>query len=177
MINQPEVVANYNNGMGGVDLLDQYMSYYRIFIKSRKWTLRLIFHFIDMAICASYFEYKDSCKKFKVEKKNILKFIDFKLNLGRCMTQINQVENWKRGRPLTESLENISTSPSRYKTQPISDVRFDGIEHWPLHDDAKNSSRCKNGDCTKRTQIHCSKCGVHLCITKDINCFINFHKK
>lgn len=46
---------------GGVDLLDQYMSYYRIFIKFRKWTLRVIFHFIDLAMCASFLEYRNTC--------------------------------------------------------------------------------------------------------------------
>ena len=52
LIQQPEIIDKYNNGMGGVDLLDQLLSYYRIFIKSKKWTLRFIFHFIDLAVCA-----------------------------------------------------------------------------------------------------------------------------
>ncbi|XP_049964400.1 piggyBac transposable element-derived protein 1-like [Schistocerca serialis cubense] len=34
-IDQPEIVKCYNHGMGGVDLFDQLMSYYRIFIKSK----------------------------------------------------------------------------------------------------------------------------------------------
>lgn len=35
-VNRPEIISLYNSGMGGVDLLDQLISYYRIFIKSKK---------------------------------------------------------------------------------------------------------------------------------------------
>lgn len=48
-IEQPEIIGLYNKSMGGVDIHDQLVSFYRIFIKSRKWTLRLIFHSFDMA--------------------------------------------------------------------------------------------------------------------------------
>jgi Transposase IS4 len=34
-VQQPEVIRLYNESMGGVDLLDQLISYYRIFIKPR----------------------------------------------------------------------------------------------------------------------------------------------
>lgn len=43
-VERPEVVRKYNHAMGGVDLLDQLMSYYRTFIKSKKWTLRYSMH-------------------------------------------------------------------------------------------------------------------------------------
>ena len=43
LIEQPEIVDAYNNDMGRVDLLDQLRSYYRIFLKSKKLTLRVIF--------------------------------------------------------------------------------------------------------------------------------------
>lgn len=36
--------------MCGVDKLDQIPSYYRIFIKYKKWTLRIIAHAVDLAI-------------------------------------------------------------------------------------------------------------------------------
>ena len=85
----PEIIRKYNQSMGGVDLFDQYMSYYRIFIKSRKWTLRVIFHFVDVAVCASYIEYKNNCEKMKIPKNKIMTLIDFKLKLGWCLTKVN----------------------------------------------------------------------------------------
>lgn len=52
-VERPEVIKLYNESMGGVDKIDQLMAYYRIFIKSKKWTLPMIFHEIDMAISNS----------------------------------------------------------------------------------------------------------------------------
>ncbi|KAJ8889095.1 hypothetical protein PR048_008589 [Dryococelus australis] len=38
-VERPEVIKSYSKNMGGVDKLYQLVSYYRIMIKSRKWTL------------------------------------------------------------------------------------------------------------------------------------------
>ena len=38
-VKRPEVIKCYNMSMGGVDKLDFLVSIYRIFIKSRNWTL------------------------------------------------------------------------------------------------------------------------------------------
>jgi hypothetical protein len=53
-VEQPEVIKLYNKSMGGMDKIDQLIAYYRIFLKSKKWTLRMVFHAIDMAICNSW---------------------------------------------------------------------------------------------------------------------------
>ena len=49
----PSAVLEYNKSMGGVDKLDFLLSLYRIHIKSKKWTLRVIFHFVDLAVVTS----------------------------------------------------------------------------------------------------------------------------
>lgn len=47
----PNVVSMYNRCMGGVDIFDQLMEYYRTYIKTKKWTLKkVILHFMDAAI-------------------------------------------------------------------------------------------------------------------------------
>ncbi|KAL3196099.1 hypothetical protein MRX96_053997 [Rhipicephalus microplus] len=45
LVKQPEVIAKYNRSMGGVDKMDFLLSLYRTKIRSKKWTLRAIFHF------------------------------------------------------------------------------------------------------------------------------------
>ena len=67
--NCPLSIIQYNHSMGGVNLLDFLMSLYRIHIKSRKWTLRVIFHFIDLCVVVSYQMYIRDCKLSKVDKK------------------------------------------------------------------------------------------------------------
>lgn len=56
-VERPEVIKLYNKIMGGVDKIDQLIAYFGIFLKSKKWILRMIFHAIDMAICNSWLEY------------------------------------------------------------------------------------------------------------------------
>jgi hypothetical protein len=43
-VNWPEIVKYYNYGMGRFDLLDQLISFNRIFYKSKKLTLRVFMH-------------------------------------------------------------------------------------------------------------------------------------
>uniref|UniRef100_A0A2S2NID8 PiggyBac transposable element-derived protein 1 n=2 Tax=Schizaphis graminum TaxID=13262 RepID=A0A2S2NID8_SCHGA len=81
-IEQPEVIKMYNKSMGGVDKIDQLIAYYRIFIKSKKWTLRMMFHAIDMACCNSWLEYLKDCDQFKIKKKDRMDLLNFKLRLA-----------------------------------------------------------------------------------------------
>lgn len=74
-VNRPEVISLYNNGMGGVDLLDQLISYYRVFIRSRKWALRVIFHFMDFAVCSSWIEHRSRKRRHSEEQNK--RFIAF----------------------------------------------------------------------------------------------------
>jgi Transposase IS4 len=51
-VQQPEVIQPYGYGYGWSSFLDQLISFYRIFMKSKKWTIRVISHFSDFAVCA-----------------------------------------------------------------------------------------------------------------------------
>lgn len=53
---RPEVIKDYNHCMGGVDKLDFLITLYRTFIRSRKWTLRMFTHAIDLACANSWLE-------------------------------------------------------------------------------------------------------------------------
>ncbi|XP_029347808.1 piggyBac transposable element-derived protein 2-like, partial [Acyrthosiphon pisum] len=54
----PFVVKEYNHFMGGVDLLDGLIGRYKIKLRSRKWYIRLWYHFIDVSIVNSWLLYK-----------------------------------------------------------------------------------------------------------------------
>lgn len=53
-IERPEIVQLYNKSMGGVDKMDQLISSYRTFIRSNKWTLRMVCHVFDVAVANSW---------------------------------------------------------------------------------------------------------------------------
>jgi hypothetical protein len=63
--------------MGGVDLLDQLISTYRILIRSKKWTLRMIMHFIDFTLVNSWIEYRKDCVSNGIPKKEELDLLSF----------------------------------------------------------------------------------------------------
>ena len=57
-IQAPPMLAGYNKYMGGVDKSNQMKSYYGLNRKSKRWTLRLIWHFINIAAVNAYCLYK-----------------------------------------------------------------------------------------------------------------------
>jgi hypothetical protein len=173
-VQQPEVIQLYNDCMGGVDLLDQLISYYRIFIKSRKWTLRVVSHFIDFAVCASWIQYKNTLTAKHVDKNEILDLLNFRLTLAKEMTSVKSGIR-KRGRPPSESQNESPQSSKTWDKRPLPMVQFDSIDHIPDYD--QNVARCKNTKCIYKSHIFCGKCNVHLCLNKDRNCFRAFHTK
>ena len=57
-ITRPCLIDIYNDNMGGVDKLYHMIALYRIKTRTKKWTDRLIFHFVDFALVNAWLEYK-----------------------------------------------------------------------------------------------------------------------
>ncbi|XP_025407032.1 piggyBac transposable element-derived protein 3-like [Sipha flava] len=76
-VERPEIVKLYNASMGGVDKSDQMISLYRTFIKSRKWTLRMIFHAFDLVASNSWLQYKKEAEELLLPKKKFWIFYIF----------------------------------------------------------------------------------------------------
>ena len=58
IVNKPSAIVDYNKYMGGVDHFDQMIKYYEFIQKSQKWTRKMIFYLIQMAIHNSFVLYK-----------------------------------------------------------------------------------------------------------------------
>lgn len=178
-VQRPEIVKLYNHSMGGVDLLDQMISLYRIYIRSRKWTLRLIFHAVDFTIANSWFEYKKDCARLNIPKKAQLGLLDFRLQLAECLAKVGNRVQAKRGRPSSGTPEVVRkrAMKNNEEIRPLSDIQHDSVDHLPHLDGSKEGKRCKNEKCGKKTHFFCDKCHVHLCLKKERNCFVSYHRK
>ncbi|GBM04632.1 hypothetical protein AVEN_75587-1 [Araneus ventricosus] len=108
-------------------------------------------------------------------KKNLPTMSQFRDELAFVLCNKGTSKETKRGRPST--LEDELQS-KRKKASPAppppKDIRTDGAEHWPT---VGGSLWCKYPKCKGYSTISCSKCGVNLCLNKNNNCFVNYHKE
>lgn len=182
-VERPEIVRLYNKSMGGVDKIDQLISFYRIFIKSKKWTMRLIMHAFDLVVSNCWLIYKNDAKQLNTPQNKVLDLLHFRLQLARELIEFNFKK--KAGRPKKFDADFLpKTSPSTTKKPrtdsviPPEHIRYDRTNHFPEVDQLKNPTKCKYPPCENRhrTHVRCIKCDIHLCLNSDRNCFLSFHK-
>lgn len=171
MIPCPQIIKDYNQHMGGVDLMDSFMGRHKIGMKSRKWKNRLFFHMLDMTAVNAWILHKRINKGRREYKQ--MRLIDFKLEVADVMFSYGSVEPNKRGRPTSlESLIQTKRSKPNSSNAPPKDIRLDKTDHWTIID---KKGRCKLPNCSGQTKMYCSKCKVNLCLTAEKNCFYNYH--
>lgn len=172
-VQRPNIVKEYNVHMGGVDKQDMLIELYRTDIKGKRYYLRIIFHFLDLATVNAWLLYRRHCEQLKIK---YMPLIDFKLNVAHGLLFSGDTVTKKRGRPPSSSTNTTSTPPPKriFTPRPVDDVRFDGIGHWPEH--LENKQRCKH--CIHSySRVQCEKCNMPLCFNKEKNCFKTFHCK
>lgn len=171
----PKVVSEYNRHMGGVDLLDSLNGLYRNRLRSKKWYFRLFTHFVDMTVVAAWLLYRRKVDQVG-EASNTLSLAAFKAEVASSLVLAGkQVGRAKRGRPSAELEVQLEEKRSRSHVAPAPsvDIRLDHVDHWPECTDDR--LRCKMPNCKGQSRTKCSKCGVHLCLSKSSNCFVKYH--
>jgi len=169
----PNMISKYNEKMGGVDHFDQMMEYYRTWLKTRKWPLKVILHLLDLSVTNSWFEYLEDCKINKLPKKKIKDLLQFRLEIGECLTMATPPP------PTCQDTEEDGEPPIKIRPPapiPGDDVRLDGYHHWPRAMDLKAPLSCRYKGCTNRSTVMCTKCKTFLCMSKGKMCFENYHQ-
>ncbi|XP_072142035.1 piggyBac transposable element-derived protein 3-like [Dermacentor andersoni] len=170
-VKRPAVVREYNRSMGGVDKTDFLISLYRTFIRSRKWTLRVITHFMNLSVTNSWLEYRRDAEVQGLREK--MDLLEFTLSVVESLAKAGSPDlPRKRGRPSSSPLQPLKRQNCTAQ-RPVYDVRYDQVGHWPLI--AEDQQRCKLEGCKGKPKTKCEKCKVHLCITSTKNCFKTFH--
>lgn len=175
---QPHCIKIYNKNMGGVDLADRYVSYYRTKIRTKKWTIRVFAHFLDLAVANAWIEYRNDCKLMDVAAKDILDQFEFKNRVAETLIRAHVDEMQEAVNEVEQDLEIGETAalPKRTKvtSMPPSEVRLDKYGHFPEHVPLKSQMRCRNQGCSGKTRVRCTKCDLFLCLLNR-NCFLDFH--
>ncbi|KAM3608708.1 uncharacterized protein V6R79_003454 [Siganus canaliculatus] len=161
-ISRPCVIREYNSKMGGVDLVDRMMSYYRMSGRTKKWTLRMLMHFTDLALANSWVLYCKDLPLNGTPKKNMMQFLQFRMKVA--MTFLAQSDN-----------DNSDFSERPVQAAPHISVRRKANAHLPEVVPSKNASRCRAKGCSGKSRVQCVTCKMFLCLQADRNCYAAFH--
>ncbi|CAK1579172.1 unnamed protein product [Parnassius mnemosyne] len=174
-VDAPRVVTSYNRYMGGVNVLDQSMEYYRTFIKTRKWTLKVILYFLDLAVVNSWRLYKCHSLAKGVLNNEIMDLMAFRFEIGESLLSTPDRDRREATPPsmLTEQASGIRKY--RPGTKPSEGKRYDGYDHLPIVDEITSPRCCRLESCSSRTKIRCRKCNIYLCLSRSNDCFYLYH--
>lgn len=111
-------------------------------------------------------------RQFELKLCSLLSAMSARLLRGRPMREWNMFNLWTN-KEKQQMLD--SNSPKQMKVPkktypPSADVRFDGIDHWPIQVERGLKRRCKLQGASD-TQMFCPKCKVNLCISTKKSCF------
>ncbi|CAB4023379.1 Hypothetical predicted protein [Paramuricea clavata] len=160
---KPAVISLYNKYMNGVDVNDQYRSYYPVGAQSKKWWKYLAWFFVNISIVNGFI-----LQNLQTDRRRRLKHLDFRLALARQL--ISTYNGYKK----------ISSAPSgRKKDVPVG-------RNVKGHSLVKSSERKRAcGMCSKAGRkrasgrtfesiYKCAQCNVNLC--RERACFMEWHQ-
>ncbi|KAL1440946.1 hypothetical protein MTO96_008992 [Rhipicephalus appendiculatus] len=173
----PEAILQYNKFMGGVDKLDFVMALYPMKAKTRKWPVRVICHFVSLALANSWLEYVRDASDQGIPRRKALDMLAFQTDVAISLVQVNKSAPRKRGRPSAESAEVPARRTHNSFPAPPNAVRYDGKDHWPQQLQLPFPQRCKYEKCPAKTRVRCRKCDVFLCIAAEKDCFFLYHNQ
>ncbi|KAK5892561.1 hypothetical protein CesoFtcFv8_012926 [Champsocephalus esox] len=143
------------------------------------WPQAVLWYLTDLALVNSWLLYRQDHKAVSA----LLTLMAFRLEVSKslilsngCDAQDSVPPQTPREKPHTT---NEKPNPSLVEESPLpaAATRFDGSGHWPEQLGEGEGGRCRYGDCQRTSRVLCLKCCVFLCISRNHNCFLNFHNQ
>nr|XP_020445108.1 piggyBac transposable element-derived protein 3-like [Monopterus albus] len=165
-VSRPSIVREYNLKMGGVDLADRMISYYRMSARTKKWTIRMLMHFTDLALANSWLLYRKDLSICGTPKNSIMQFLEFRMEVARTlMAQHHSQEDDAELSELSEEEDHSAQVKKRpVVAVPHVSVRRRANAHLPELISLKNAACCRAAGCTGRSQECCVTRKVFLCM-------------
>lgn len=186
-LRRPTIIRWYNYGMGGTDLFDQLLSYYRTNVKSKRWHHNIIFHILLCCALNAWILFK---LKYELAKHQSCG--NFRTFLELLIVQMNDTpadaapSSPQGSEDDVQNLYVTDIAPKKRKVDNISqdDARFCG-DHTAVKVSIESSSggrgrrRCARQGCLSKSTVICRQCTVALCIVDSENgtCFERYHDK
>lgn len=147
---QPHLIHQYNQFVGGVDLLDWLLGAYRPSIKAKKWWFPLFANAVNVSVVAAWRLFCALHPLGSAGYKSHLQFLR-EIIVGLLKKETLQ----KKG---------------GHHVPLLDDIRYDNVEH-PR--EITTQGRCYV--CKKNTKIKCAKCNVRLHRDRGATCFDEYH--
>lgn len=175
---RPLIVGFYNSAMGGTDQFDQWLSYYRIAVRSKYWPHRIFFHFFLCCVINAYIIHRSLHNLKKHDKyHDLLSF------LTEVMLQL--ATRSKPEKPVAAVFDGDYVQRKRARATAAfqNPARLVG-EHFPYCMPSRDPSSkkdirsyCTYPGCGLRSSIYCDTCCVAFCVVPrpDGTCFRRFH--
>ena len=165
VVKKPNMIAQYNAYMGGVDKADQLLVYYGYSHFSKKWWKRVFFHLLDVTLVNAYLLY---C--FVTPLRQRMPHLEFRLSVASGLIARSELS--------TNPIPLPPPPPPVRQSARSNPARLIGRDHFPEptvgKQDCKVCSSRAVGGKRKRSAFQCNTCKVTLCVHP---CFRSYHMK
>ncbi|XP_060938065.1 uncharacterized protein LOC133014814 [Limanda limanda] len=141
------------------------------------WPQAVLWYLTDLALVNSWLLYRQDHKAPSVP----LTLMAFRLEVSKALilSSGSDTQDSVPPQPPVEKTHSTSQTPKPTTVEecplPAAATRYDGSGHWPEQLGEGEGGRCRFGDCQRTSRVLCLKCCVFLCISRNHNCFLNFH--
>ncbi|KAG5863495.1 hypothetical protein JTB14_011246 [Gonioctena quinquepunctata] len=77
--------VHFASSSSGIEPLDMVIGKYAMRGRTKKWTIRAIYHFFDFAVAACWLEYRQNASTEGLRRKDTLDYLDFKLSVAQYL--------------------------------------------------------------------------------------------
>ncbi|XP_077382625.1 zinc finger protein 576, tandem duplicate 1 isoform X2 [Festucalex cinctus] len=170
------LISNFESAQAAARLNRDLLNLYSIPVATSPtgWPLVVLWYLTDMALVNSWLLYKHD---------HPLSFLDFRLAVSKALIHSSgsdpQNSVLPQSSPTKAHTRTDPPNPGTVEESPLPDAatRYDGSGHWPEQLAEGEGGRCRFGDCQRTSRVLCLKCCVFLCISRNHNCFLNFHNQ
>ncbi|KAM9723891.1 zinc finger protein 576, tandem duplicate 1 isoform 2-T2 [Menidia menidia] len=143
------------------------------------WPQAVLWYLTDVALVNSWLLYRQD----HTSASALLTLMAFRLEVSKALilSSGSDTQDSIPPQPPTEEahITRDAPNPLGVEESPLPDAatRYDGSGHWPEQLTEGEGGRCRFRDCQRTSRVLCLKCCVFLCISRNHNCFLNFHNQ
>ncbi|KAH7977052.1 hypothetical protein HPB52_023234 [Rhipicephalus sanguineus] len=104
--------------------------YYRISIKTKKWTLKVSLHMVDLSIVNAWMQYRKDCSRNGAQRLDTMDLLHFRLAIGEALCASPKRSRSDNGELLCLPDAHVDKA-IRVGKIPGVDIRIDGFDHFP----------------------------------------------